>query len=171
MTVIIGVDPGPTTGICMLPDTYKPQLIQMNHTYVMMTLHWLVERYDPDYIAVEAWAPGKARGQNANTTRDLIQDTLNAWPYLFRQRTASAVKGWATDKRLAAVSSEFARDATGMRHARDAGRHALFCAVHDAGMPDPLSRKAKCTCGGPIFGGSTADPSCPTHSKSKLTTP
>ena len=30
-----------------------------------------------------------------------------------------------------------------LRHARDAARHALFAAVADCGIPDPLSRKAR----------------------------
>jgi hypothetical protein len=50
------------------------------------------------------------------------------------------VKPWAVDKRLHAAGL---LDMTaGMRHARDAARHALFCAVKDYGLPDPLSSKA-----------------------------
>jgi hypothetical protein len=55
-------------------------------------------------------------------------------------RSAADVKPWATDTRLQAAGL---LDLTkGMRHARDAARHALFCAVCDFGLTDPLSRKA-----------------------------
>jgi hypothetical protein len=50
------------------------------------------------------------------------------------------VKPWATDERLEAAGL---LDLTkGMRHARDAARHALFTAVKDGGVPDPLSKHA-----------------------------
>ena len=53
-------------------------------------------------------------------------------------RTAGEVKPWATDKRLHTAGL---LDLTaGMRHARDAARHALYSAVRDYGLPDPLSR-------------------------------
>jgi hypothetical protein len=51
------------------------------------------------------------------------------------------VKPWATDERLAAAG--LLDPTKGMRHARDAARHALFCAVRDFGLPDPLSAKAR----------------------------
>jgi hypothetical protein len=56
------------------------------------------------------------------------------------RQTASAVKTWAGDARLQAAGL---LDVTaGMpRHARDGGRHALYCAVHHCGLPDPLSRR------------------------------
>jgi hypothetical protein len=47
------------------------------------------------------------------------------------------VKPWATDKRLTAAGL-LAMTAK-MADARDACRHALYTAVHDAGIPDPLS--------------------------------
>lgn len=64
----------------------------------------------------------------------------------FVDRPAAAVLPWATDLRLEKTrvndsgSAQLLRATKGMRHARDAARHALFCAVHDAGVPDPLSR-------------------------------
>jgi hypothetical protein len=50
------------------------------------------------------------------------------------------VKPWATDTRLAAAG--LMEPTTGMRHARDAARHALFAAVKTYGLPDPLSARA-----------------------------
>lgn len=54
-------------------------------------------------------------------------------------RNASQVKAWATDARLDAAG--LLEACKGMRHARDACRHALFAAVHDGGIPDPLSKE------------------------------
>ncbi len=54
-------------------------------------------------------------------------------------RHSSAVFPWATDKRLRAAGLYEAT--TGLVHARAASRHALFAAVHDGGLPDPLSRR------------------------------
>ena len=56
-------------------------------------------------------------------------------------RTASQVKTWAADARLTAAGLyAFTAGASMSKHARDAARHALFCAVHDCAVPDPLSR-------------------------------
>jgi hypothetical protein len=56
-------------------------------------------------------------------------------------RTASQVKLWGTDGRLARAGLADVTNPAAMRHARDGQRHGLFCAVHDCGLPDPLSRK------------------------------
>jgi hypothetical protein len=73
------------------------------------------------YCAVKDWADS------------LVEVTYHA-------RSASTVKPWATDARLERAGL---LDLTaGMRHARDAARHALFCAVKNCGLPDPLSAKA-----------------------------
>jgi hypothetical protein len=144
---VLGIDPGPTTGVCLLvcdgPLMASPLLYQCNHRAMESLLFHLVERHNPTYIAYETWAPGKARGGGSTVTKELIGNIASWWPSLTRGATAGMVKPWATDKRLNAVSEEFKRDATGMRHARDAGRHALFCAVNQGLMPDPLSRKAR----------------------------
>jgi hypothetical protein len=55
--------------------------------------------------------------------------------------TAKRAKEWATDARLEAVF--LAEDLKGMRHARDAARHALFLAASSGAIHDPLSRKAQ----------------------------
>jgi hypothetical protein len=57
-----------------------------------------------------------------------------------RFRPAADVKRWATDERLRRAG--LLEVTAGMpAHARDAGRHCLYRAVHDSGVPDPLSRK------------------------------
>lgn len=54
-------------------------------------------------------------------------------------RPPALVKPWATDRRLEAAGLMTAT--AGMPgHARDAARHCLYCACHDLGMRDPMSR-------------------------------
>lgn len=53
-------------------------------------------------------------------------------------RHSSQAFPWAGDRRLQAAGLY---EATAqLPHARAASRHALFCAVADGGLPDPLSR-------------------------------
>ena len=55
------------------------------------------------------------------------------------RRPAGLVLPWATNHRLAAAG--LMAPTVGMPHARDAARHALYAAVRDGGMPDPLSTR------------------------------
>lgn len=83
----------------------------------------------------EGRGPG-ARQTGAAVTRAVIADLsqLRDWHW----RPAATVKVWATDRRLqkAGLFDLTAK----MADARDAARHAIFCAVHDCGWPDPLSK-------------------------------
>jgi hypothetical protein len=57
-------------------------------------------------------------------------------------RTASMVKNWATDERLARAGVlDITNPAAMKHHARDGGRHMTFAATWDCGLPDPLSRR------------------------------
>jgi hypothetical protein len=108
---------------------------------------------EPIVVAIEKFvvrrrAAASSTAAAGATTRDLVGQ-LEATALDVRRRTAEVrvvlrsaaeVKPWATDTRLEAAGLLSA--CTGMRHARDAARHALFAAVKDAGAPDPLSRKA-----------------------------
>jgi len=87
--------------------------------------------------------PG-TRGRSATATRDMIAallGTIDRESLLkLAVRHSSAVMPWSADKRLAAAGI---LDATAqLPHARAASRHALYCAAHDGGLPDPLSRRA-----------------------------
>ena len=53
-------------------------------------------------------------------------------------RSASDVKPWARGRLARAGLLDMTVKSV---DARDAAMHALFSAVHDAGLPDPLSRK------------------------------
>jgi hypothetical protein len=153
VTVILGVDPGGTTGIALLggPDGV-PVLLQSSREGVLTVVWALVERVRDQggkvsAIAVERFVAGPRSGRlatpaGAATARVVIADLCS-----FAQevadvpvypRSAAEVKPWATDARLKAAGIEH----RGMPHALDAARHALFCAVRDYGMPDPLSRRS-----------------------------
>ena len=58
------------------------------------------------------------------------------WGYVVKVRKAADIKPWATNKRLEAAG--LLGQITSMRHANDAGRHALYTASHDLYMEDPL---------------------------------
>lgn len=158
--LILGVDPGVTTGLAALGvrdgRITQAQALQCSAGWA----RWLVRSildHEPDarrVLAVERFVvgPRAARSSTATAgalTRDLIGALLQtAESHGARSvtRPAAAVKPWATDLRLDAAG--LLAPCAGMGHARDAARHALFAAVHDAGLPDPLIR--------------TRSPRCPT---------
>lgn len=146
-TTVIGVDPGPTPGIVRL--RYSPGLVledadvvQCSATAfydVLLALgpysaHVCVERFVVSRRSMSSRTAGAGE-----VTRDQVGALQTA--YSATLRTAAAVKPWATDARLDAAG--LLEACKGMRHARDAARHALFAAVRDHGVPDPLSRRSQ----------------------------
>jgi hypothetical protein len=148
---VIGVDPGRTTGIAALSFAdgrlVDHGLLQCTPDLVQGIVDYLLDRVVLDgrrILAVERFVVRARAGRSADAaageiTRDLIgalgmfQEIYSVEVFL---RTAAEVKPWATDKRLAAAG---VTGLTGMRHAADAARHALFAAVKDGGITDPLS--------------------------------
>jgi hypothetical protein len=156
-TVVIGVDPGMTTGLCHLqlgnldgPDggpvyITSKLVFGCNALAVFPLAQFLMEINEgPARIvaAGEKFVPGRgagARGAGAAATRMVIGE-LAVLPVAWIWRPAAMVKPWATDERLKAAGLW---DMTAkMVDARDAARHALYAACHDAGLPDPLSKRA-----------------------------
>lgn len=147
----IGIDPGPTPGICVL-GVGTPILLQCDALSLAPIVGEFVDFYrdedDPLHLAVEGWAVGpinRASVKHANQIRDQIGEirafaTRPGEPakVLVHVRTASAVKPWATEKRLAAAG--LLRRTIGLPHARSAAMHALYSHVRDSEAPDPLSR-------------------------------
>ena len=141
--ITIGIDPGPTPGICVLGD--GPGLVmQCDHKSAFRIVRALTIAYAPIpcRIACERFVIGPisraSKGAGA-ITRDLVGE-LSALAQedgvFFRQRDAATVKIWSLDERLSRAGL---LDRTkGLPHARDAARHALYSAVWDAGLPDPL---------------------------------
>jgi hypothetical protein len=147
---IIGVDPGLTTGIAV----YSPapvlrsagawDLLQVTRGAVLPVVRALSVNW-PVMIAVEGFVVGPRAARSSTpeggrTARELISvlSQLAGPDVQVVVRNASQVKPWATDKRLDAAGVP---TTPGMRHARDGARQALYSAVRDCGLPDPLSTR------------------------------
>lgn len=152
---VIGIDPGPIPGIVVL-DVVRPpagtgdpawvddaQVMQCTPELALGAVLWLATSVPgvDVLVQVERFLPKGRLNAAQRLTDDMVRDVQAVLPdgvpaYL---RPAAAVKPWATDERLERAG--LAELTKGMRHARDAGRHALFCAVHEVGVPDPLSKR------------------------------
>lgn len=157
---IVGIDPGPTPGIVGLwleqrTDSSmhrfieSAEIMQCSLSAFSTVVSGIRISRHVRIVAAERFVVASRAGRSAHaeagaTTRDVLA-RLRAWANLdsstFIERNASEVKAWATDARLDAAGLLAAT--VGMRHARDAARHALFCAVRDCGVVDPLSKHAK----------------------------
>lgn len=144
MSVILGADPGLTTGLAVLDLERRTwELAQLSPVLVMPLIGALIERYDVVGVACERFVvgPRAARsatprgGQVARELEAQIDDLDRVHPIKVMRRSASQVKPWATAERLKAAGIA----TRGMPHALDAARHALYAAVRDFGFPDPLS--------------------------------
>jgi hypothetical protein len=144
--LVIGIDPGQTTGICVLRADQNPTLVQCTPDAVLLIVGAYLARIGTGdaVLAVEKFVVGPRASRLSTpkagqTTRELIGalvDLGNRLGVQVVQRSASEVKPWATDVRLKAAGIW----TKGMPHSLDAGRHALFAAVRDCGLPDPLSK-------------------------------
>jgi len=153
--LVIGVDPGGTVGIATL--TYgdgvllRNEVLQCSPGLLLPILELLTTTNLACLLAVERFVVGPRAARSSTpaagrVTRGLISDILREYKacasaVVLKERAAAVVKPWATDTRLAAAG--LLDPTKGMPHARDAVRHALYAAVHDSGIPDPLSRKGQ----------------------------
>lgn len=149
MAFIVGIDPGPMVGIVGIEVDRSvrsgPMIVQCSPGLVDDVLNALAEG-DDVVVAVERFVVGQrsARSNDPGAGRIAreVVEACRAWAdergIRFVERSAAEVKPWATDARLAAAG--LLGVTAGMRHARDAARQALFCAVRDCGLRDPLSR-------------------------------
>jgi hypothetical protein len=144
---VIGVDPGATTGVARLDlATRTVELLQCTPGLVLPVVRDLCVTGDVLVLAVERFVVGPRAARSSTPkagaiTRDLIGALQAEGEQLADRvvlRSASDVKPWFTPRRLAAAGLVH----PGMPHALDAGRHAWFAAVHDCGIPDPLSARA-----------------------------
>lgn len=159
-TLIIGVDPGATTGVCALPfcDECPPELphrltpaiLQCPHADAVELISNILTEHSERYrlvLAIEQFVTGPRAGKSATAiagrlTRELITELTMVHDEALYIRPAALVKPWATDRRLAAAG--LIGPTRGLPHARDAARHALFCAVKAGITRDPLSVKIEC---------------------------
>jgi hypothetical protein len=165
----IGVDPGPQPGIVALRWSGVllewAELVQCTPGVAPAVVReLLILDSHPDLraiVQVERFVVGRGSGKSGRAgavTRDLVGEVQREVTLSSRstdghdtalvQENASRVKHWATDARLKAVQVPHSAGrtlleiSTGMRHARDAARHALFAAVLTGAVPDPLSKQA-----------------------------
>lgn len=142
MITVIGLDPGICTGICVY-DSHDWHLIQCGHASARGLLIALLEYRPPGYAQIEKFVTGNragSKGTEADIVRALIPElrgVLAHYGYKTALRPAADVKPWASDKRLEKAGVPLMK--TKLRDATDAARHALYCAVKDAGMRDPLA--------------------------------
>lgn len=147
--IILGIDPGGTTGLCTLVQTsdgYHAHPRQLTSTGVHGLLAYIdtiaaetAGTYGELLLACEDFVVRGLATRTASTAPKLTRELIGAvrgLPYRSVFRVAGAVKPWATDKRLAAAFGQ--GTFTGMPHAADAARHALYAGVRDLGWPDPL---------------------------------
>lgn len=150
--VVVGVDPGATTGLCLLEFSPQPgaHLLSIEWDQVhgsADTIGWLTARGPIDFLAVEDFVVGRRAGRSMTASggkaaRDVIAEVLLRYrelpfspPPVVTLRPAGLVKPWATDARLRWSGLYLPR----ARHARDAARHAMFDVVKRGLAPDPLT--------------------------------
>ncbi len=155
---IIGIDPGPVVGVSLLlinRDRHYlagRSALQTTSDLLTAVLTGLARHAPaPMVVAVELFIVGSrasrsATGTAGETAREvvaLVKDWADHNTVMWWSRSAAEVKPWATDARLERAG--LLEPTAGMRHARDAARHALFCAVRNYGLPDPLSQRGRST--------------------------
>lgn len=149
---VIGVDPGGTTGIAALRYAdgalIDVDLLQVTPGAVLWVVESLLSMETaPRLLAIEEFVVGpRAAKSSAHPAGKKTRELIGALGVLAGGlgvsrvvRPAATVKPWATDERIRASKLSMA----GMGHAIDAARHALYAAVRDAGIPDPLSRTVR----------------------------
>ncbi len=151
----IGIDPGPVPGIVELrcDDRQLSDVIvvQCTANTVVPIFVALLEECSPNgwatQVQIEQFVVGRRASRSSTAaagadTRQVIarlQAEMAHDLLSLHLKPAGAVKPWATDVRL--ERSGLDQATKGMRHARDAARHALYLAVHEHGLTDPLSKE------------------------------
>jgi hypothetical protein len=153
--VVVAVDPGPIPGVVMLgrdaTGVLPPSIFQCDAgSLIWLVRHMLTAGPEPTprVLAVERFVVGMRSARSSTPIAGAItRDQIGALTELGREldgllvvrRCAAEVMPWSSDKRLnAAGLLELTK---GMQHARAAARHALYAAVRDGAMADPLSTK------------------------------
>ena len=147
--IVIGVDPGPTTGMCRMDtgSNYPWSVRQMPAVEVVEVLRLWSWDPVPHVLAVERYHVSTRSARNAHPRAQAIamrvQYDCEQWArengIHVSLRYPADVKNWATDARL--IAAGLLSITKGLPHARDAARHALYEAVRAGYMSDPLSGK------------------------------
>jgi hypothetical protein len=155
MSLVIGVDPGGTTGLAAVEHTEERGYRLLAHLGVPYTASevvahiagWQVElgplaHTDVWWIAVERFIVSRRAGRSSTAAageraRDILGALEPAFPGRVKFRNAGQAKAWGVTARLDAAGL---MPTQGRPHTTDAVRHALMFHVANLGNPDPLSR-------------------------------
>jgi hypothetical protein len=154
-TVVIGVDPGPRPGIVGLRyspgkvRTAAPAIIQCTlnvaipliQAIIPADVRRIILSFEPFVMGARS---SKVSSPAASAATARFCGALQAMAHnnhriIIRHHQASQVKPWGCEERLERAGLLLL--VKGMTHARDGAKQALYSASHDAGVPDPLSRK------------------------------
>jgi hypothetical protein len=150
MSLVLGIDPGGTTGLAAVehtPEHGYRLLAHLGVPYLPIEVVAHLESWagefgtDVWWIAAERFVVSRRAGRSSTAAAgERARATLGAleaaFPGRVKLRNAAAAKGWATDARLKAAGLW---PAQGRPHTTDAARHALYFHVVNLGNPDPLS--------------------------------
>lgn len=151
MTLVIGVDPGGTTGLAAVTHTDRDgynlpwsEAFPLEPLEVVAAISAFVIAYGTDawWVAAERFVVSRRAGRSSTAAageraRAILGALEAAFPGRVKLRNAAAAKGWAVDARLKAAGLW---PAQGRPHTTDAARHALYFQVVNLGNPDPLGR-------------------------------
>jgi hypothetical protein len=154
-TIVIGVDPGPRPGIVGLrysPAKVRsaaPIIIQCTlniaipliQAVIPADVRRVVLSFEPFVIGSRS---AKVSSPAASAATSKFCGALQAMAHgdariIIRHHQASHVKPWGCEERLERAGLHLL--VKGMTHARDGAKQALYCATHDIGVPDPLSKR------------------------------
>jgi len=154
LVTVLGIDIGDTTGMLLATwdrenrKALEARAFQCDRATSPLLLGWILAEYGflicgggieafvsgPRSLKLKGTKAGPIRAQHAELTA-----IAEAAGVRLVSRPAVTVKAWSVDDRLRAAGL---LDITaGQGHARDGGRHAIYAACHDRGLPDPLSRR------------------------------
>lgn len=153
--LVIGVDPGATTGLFVMhlddhtvTATVARELVNTEVRYVVAIVAAHVKENSGQLlrpiVAIEQFVVSGRAGRSSTpkggaAARQIIGALMTIKGTDQVVHPAHRVKRWATDHRL--QEAGLLASTTGLGHARDASRHALFAAVQMALLPDPLSKQ------------------------------
>jgi hypothetical protein len=151
MSLVIGIDPGGTTGLAYV--THQPEIGYHLHKHLgapflpgeivdLLRGPWQPAGTDVWWIAAERFVVGRRAGQSSSAAagqraRDILGALQAAFPKRVKLRNAGVMKAWNDgDRRINAAGL---MPSQGRPHTRDAVGHALLFHVANLGNPDPLS--------------------------------
>lgn len=147
MAVVVGVDPGPSTGLSVLVwdaerHSWRIEAFQCTASSAAFLLSSVMMPFDVTLVAIEEFevrrGSGGTTGKDADTTklvRYQAEQIAKNHNVKYVVRKPGDVKPWATDKRLEKIGFPLGAK---FRDARDSCRHALYCGCKAGLFPDPL---------------------------------